>query len=152
MVFRTTKTKCMKPQNFKNHARLVPGFHYVTLLLLLLVFIGSVVNLFNTAHEDLFSALLLTVLSFATILLAFFARGFALKAQDRAIRTEQNFRYFLVTGKPLYASLTMGQIIALRFAGDNEFIALAAKAATEKMSSKEIKMAIQDWKGDYNRV
>ena len=142
----------MKPQNFKNHAQMVPGFHYVTLLLLLLVFIGSVVNLIHSAHEDLFSAFLLAVLSFATILLAFFVRGFALKAQDRAIRAEQNFRYFLATGKPLDASLTMGQIIALRFAGDAEFVALEARAATEKMSSKEIKMAIQDWKGDYNRV
>ena len=142
----------MKPQNFKNHAQIVPGFHYVTLLLLLLVFIGSVVNLINSVRENFYSASLLVVLSFATILLAFFARGFALKAQDRAIRAEQNFRYFIATGKPLNASLLMGQIIALRFAGDDEFVALAEKAATEKMSSKEIKMAIQHWKGDYNRV
>ena len=142
----------MQTQNFKNHSQIVPGFHYGTLLLLVLVLIGSIVNLVNSAHENLYSASLLVALSIATILLAFFARGFALKAQDRAIRAEQNFRCFLVTGKPLDPSLTMGQIIALRFAGDDEFIALAAKAVSEKMSSKEIKMAIQNWKGDYNRV
>ena len=152
MVFRASTNKRMQTQNFKNHSQIVPGFHYGTLLVLVLVLIGSVVNLINTAHENLYSASLLVVLTIATILLAFFARGFALKAQDRAIRAEENFRFFLATGKPLDASLTMGQIIALRFAGDDEFVALAAKAATDKMSSKEIKMAIQHWKGDYNRV
>lgn len=142
----------MQTQNFKNHSQIVPGFHYVTLLLLVAVLIGSIVNLINSAHENVYSASLLVVLTIATILLAFFARGFALKAQDRAIRAEENFRHFIATGKPMDSTLTMGQIIALRFAGNDEFLALSAKAVTDKMSSKEIKMAIQNWKGDYNRV
>ena len=142
----------MQIQNFKNHGQIVPGFHYVTLLLLVAVLIGSIVNLVNSAHENVYSASLLVVLTIATILLAFFARGFALKAQDRAIRAEENFRHFIATGKPMDSALTMGQIIALRFAGNDEFLALSAKAVTDKMSSKEIKMAIQNWKGDYNRV
>ena len=142
----------MQTQNFKNHAQIVPGFHYVILGLLVSVFIGSIVNLINSAHENVYSASLLVVLTIATILLAFFARGFALKAQDRAIRAEENFRHFIATGKPMDSALTMGQIIALRFAGDDEFLTLSAKAVADKMSSKEIKMAIQNWKGDYNRV
>ena len=142
----------MQTQNFKNHSQIVPGFHYVTLLLLVAVLIGSIVNLINSAHENVYSASLLVVLTIATILLAFFARGFALKAQDRAIRAEENFRHFIATGKPMDSALTMGQIIALRFAGNDEYLTLSAKAVTDKMSSKEIKMAIQNWKGDYNRV
>jgi len=142
----------MQTQNFKNHSRMVPGYHYVTLPLLLLVLIGSVVNLVNSAHENVYSASLLVVLAIATILIAFFARVFALKAQDRAIRAEENFRHYIATGQQLDSRLRMAQIIALRFAGDDEFVALAKKAANENMSAKDIKMAIQHWKGDYYRA
>jgi NOL1/NOP2/fmu family ribosome biogenesis protein len=111
-----------------------------------------VVNLIHAAPGNVYSASLLLVLSIATILIAFLARVFALKAQDRAIRAEENFRHYLATGKQLDSRLTIGQIIALRFAGDDEFVELAKKAANENMSSKDIKMAIQHWKGDYYRV
>ncbi len=146
------KNSCMQSQSFKNHARLVPLYHYVTLPLLLVILIGSVVNLSNSAKENVYSASLLVALSFAAILVAFFARGFALKAQDRAIRSEENFRHFIATGQPLDSRLRMSQIIALRFASDDEFVALAKKAVTENMRAKEIKAAIQNWKGDYNRA
>lgn len=142
----------MQTQNLKNHSRIVPGFHLVTLTLLLLVIIGSVVNLINSAPGNIYSASLLVVLSVATFLLAFFARSFALKAQDRAIRAEENFRHYIATGQQLDSRLRMSQIIALRFAGDDEFIALAKKAVAENMSAKEIKMAIKNWKGDYYRA
>lgn len=142
----------MQTQNFKNHSQYVPGFHFITLTLLLLVIIGSVVNLINSVPQNIYSASLLVVLSIATFLLAFFARGFALKAQDRAIRAEENFRHYIATGQQLDSRLKPSQIIALRFAGDDEFVALANKAATENMSAKEIKMAIKNWKGDYYRA
>lgn len=142
----------MQTQNFKNHSQYVPGFHFITLTLLLLVIIGSVVNLVNSAAQNIYSASLIVVLSIATFLLAFFARSFALKAQDRAIRAEENFRHFIATGQPLDNRLRMRHIIALRFAGDDEFVALAKKAATENMTAKEIKMAIKNWKPDYSRA
>jgi len=81
-----------------------------------------------------------------------FTRSFALKAQDRAIRAEENLRHFILTNKPLPSTLRLSQIIALRFASDDEFVELAAKAAAEKMRAKEIKQAIVKWKADYNRV
>ena len=142
----------MTAQNLKNHARFVPLFHFVTLPLLLLVIVGSVVNLINFSHENLLTALLILLLSIVTLLVSFFARAFALKAQDRAIRAEENLRYFIATGKPMDQAITTAQIVALRFAGNEEFVALTNRAVTEKMNSKEIKMAIQNWKGDYNRV
>lgn len=143
----------MAEQNFKNHTRLVPLFHGVTFLLILSGLIGSVINLLDH-HEpgNHYSAALLIVVFLVLLLLFWFVRSFALKAQDRAIRAEENFRHFILTGKPLDKQLRMGQIIALRFASDEEFPALAQRAVAEKMPAKEIKMAIQHWKGDYHRV
>jgi len=86
------------------------------------------------------------------IVIYLYTRVFALKAQDRAIRAEENFRHFILTGKPLDGRLRMTQIIALRFAPDDEFPPLAKKAVEEKLRSKEIKAAIQNWKADHNRV
>ena len=77
---------------------------------------------------------------------------FALKAQDRAIKAEENFRYYLLTGKALSSKLTMRQIIGLRFASDEEFVALADKAVKENLSEKEIKKSIKSWKADTYRV
>ncbi len=82
----------------------------------------------------------------------FFARGFALKAQDRAIRAEENFRHYMLTNKLMDNRLTMPQVVALRFASDEEFILLAQKAADSKMSNIEIKKAIKNWRPDFYRV
>ncbi len=87
------------------------------------------------------------------LLFAFaFLRSFALKAQDRAIRAEENFRYYLLTNKALPSALSMRQIVGLRFASDEEFVALAEKAVKENLTEEGIKKAIKNWKGDYYRV
>lgn len=143
----------MADQNFKNHSRLVPLYHGVAFLLILAGLIGSIINLLN--HHDAgnhYSAALLVVVFIVLLLLFWYARAFALKAQDRAIRAEENFRHYILTGKPLDKQLRLGQIIALRFAPDEEYLALAKKAVEEKMTPKAIKQAIQNWKGDYHRV
>jgi hypothetical protein len=124
----------MNEQNFKNHTQLVPGFHYVTLPLLLVIFIGSLVNLFKCEDDDWLMASILCLISFALVLLAWYARAFALRAQDRAIRAEENFRHFLLTGKPLPTGLRVSQIIALRFAADDSI--LASSAADTSTSSR----------------
>jgi len=91
----------MAEQNYANHPRYVPLFHFVVLPVLLLTLIGSIVNLTQSLgdHERLYSAALIVALSFAGFLTAFFGRVFALKAQDRAIRAEENLRHFAMTGK-----------------------------------------------------
>lgn len=142
----------MAEQNFKNHSRLVPGFHGVTFLLIVAGLIGSVVNLFHADAATHYSAALLIVVFLAVLGVAWYARVFALKAQDRAIRAEENFRHFILTGKPLDKQLRISQIIALRFASDDEFPALAKKAVEEKLSQKQIKQAVQHWRADYHRV
>jgi len=92
------------------------------------------------------------LISFALVLLAWYARAFALRAQDRAIRAEENFRHFLLTGKPLPTGLRVSQIIALRFAADEEFPSLVQKALSDNLSNKQIKESISNWRGDYYRV
>lgn len=142
----------MKNQTYTNHARFVPGFHYVTFLGLILLLIGSVVNLIKSSHENLYSASLLVLVSVLLIFIAFFARSFALKAQDRTIRAEENFRYYLMTKETLPEELSIRQIIGLRFASDEEFVALVKKAIKDQLSEKDIKKSIKNWRGDYYRV
>ena len=149
----------MAEQNFKNHARYVPLYHFITPTAILALIAGSCINLYktcsncsNTDHAGLYSASLICLTSFVLLFLWWYCRSFALRAQDRAIRAEENFRHFLATGKPLDSRLRMGQIIALRFAGDDEYVELVKRAADENMQAKEIKMAIKNWKADHNRV
>ena len=142
----------MQEQNFKNHARLVVGYHGITLFSILALFIGSLVNLFHAEKEGLYSASLLCMCAFIFLMLFWFIRTFALKAQDRAIRAEESLRHFILSGKAIDPRLSIGQIIALRFASNEEFVALCERAAAENLSGKEIKAAIQTWKADFYRV
>ena len=145
----------MQEQNLKNHSRLVPLYHYVTYLLILGALKGSVVKLirsYQTGLTGLLVPAVLVMLSAGLMLTAFFARAFALKAQDRAIRAEENLRCFSLTGKLLDSKLTTQQVIALRFAPDTEFIDLARKAVAENLSPRQIKEQIKNWKADYYRV
>ncbi|MFZ9386801.1 MAG: DUF6526 family protein [Chitinophagaceae bacterium] len=143
----------MSDQNFKNHTRLVPMYHGLAFLLIFAGLIGSVINLLdhNTPGNH-YSAALLVVVFVVLLLIFWYARAFALKAQDRAIRAEENFRHFILTGKPLDKGLRLGQIIGLRFASDEEFPELAKRALQENLSQKEIKMSVKNWRADYHRV
>ncbi|MGE5242862.1 MAG: DUF6526 family protein, partial [Betaproteobacteria bacterium] len=82
-----------------------------------LTLIGSGVNLYHSLgdHERLYSASLIVILTIALIMTALFAHMFALKAQDRAIRAEEQLRHFVLTGKLLDPRLTIRQIISLFF-------------------------------------
>ncbi len=139
-------------QNYANHRRLIPSYHGVVFAALLLGAVGSFVNLFHATHETLYSASLITLIFVIAIANFFFQRGFALRAQDRAIRAEENFRYYRITGKDAPNELTMAQIIALRFASDEEYLPLLEKAVREKLSQTEIKKAIRNWKADNHRA
>jgi hypothetical protein len=142
----------MKEQNFKNHSRFVTGYHVVSTLLLFLLLIGSIVNLVTSNHDNRYSASLLVLSTIVLVLIGFYTRTFALIAQDRAIKAEENFRHYLLTGKTLDAKLKVRQIIGLRFASDEEFPALVEKALKEKLSEKDIKKSIINWRPDYYRV
>lgn len=141
-------------QNFKNHSRLTPLYHFV-LLPLLLIFIAVAAYNFNKAMKadtGRMVAGLFLLGSAILFLLSWFCRKFALMAQDRAIRAEENLRHFSITGKLLPKGLTVPQIVALRFASDNELEILASKSVTEGLSSTSIKKEINNWREDNYRV
>ena len=142
----------MSEQNFKNHGRYIPLWHFITPLVIAGI-LGWGIVLFVDHH--MFTHFLggaMILISFVLLMVWWYARVFALKAQNRAIRAEENFRHFILTGKPLDSKLHMAQIIALRFASDAEMPALAKKAVEDNLSQKQIKEAIQNWKADNNRV
>ncbi len=142
----------MQEQNLKNHTRFSIPYHVITGGALVLLSIGSFVNLFSSSGDNLYSASLICLMSLVLASIFIFTRSFALKAQDRAIRAEENLRHFFLTNRPLDSRLTLSQVIALRFASDNEFPDLAVRAADNKLTSKEIKSLIKNWRGDYHRV
>jgi hypothetical protein len=144
----------MTTQNYAKHTQLVPLFHFILMPVLLLTLIGAAVNLYQSwdDHERIYSASLILVLVIGMIILSFLARTFALKAQDRAIRAEENLRCFVLTGKLLDPRLTIRQVIALRFAPDAELVTLAKRAADESLAADAVKRAIQQWRPDTYRV
>jgi len=139
-------------QNLKNHGKWVIGYHLISFLAILALLIGAIRGLMRSSEDNLYSASLLVLISFILILMFYFLRVFALKAQDRAIRAEEKLRYFILTGRPISDKISTRQIIGLRFAPDDEFPALVEKAEKENLSEKEIKMAIKKWKPDTYRV
>ena len=144
----------MTTQNYANHRQWVLMFHGVLFGLLTLTLVGSLVNLYLSLgdRQRLYSAALIVVLTFAVMMIFFFCRIFALKAQDRAIRAEENLRHFVLTGKLFEPGLTIRQIIGLRFAPDDEFVPLARRAVEEKLTEDAIKRAIRNWRPDLYRV
>ena len=144
----------MTTQNYANHRQTVPMFHGVLFGLLVLTGGGSVTNLIRAVqrHSGVYSAALIVTLTVAVMMLTLFSRMFALKAQDRAIRAEENLRHFALAGKLLDPRLTIRQVIGLRFAPDDEFLGLARRAAEENLSEDAIKRAIKNWKADTYRV
>lgn len=142
----------MKQQNFKNHTRILFSYHIVTGLAAIALFIGAIRNVIHADKSNLYSASLILLIAIVLISIFWYARVFALKAQDRAIRAEENFRFYILTGKPLDVRLRLGQIIALRFASNEELPSLAQKALDNNLSPKKIKMEIKNWRADHHRV
>ncbi len=144
----------MAAQNYKNHIRLVP-LHMIGYLLAFLALGMGFIKLwrsYSTGISGLLVPAILILNAAALIIALWYCRWFALRAQDKAIRAEENLRHFALTGKLLDVKLRMGQIVALRFAPDEEFVELAQRAVKENLSGKQIKESIQNWKADYKRV
>lgn len=142
----------MSTQNFENHKQLVFGYHRILLPALLILFIGSLVNLFKCTPGNCYAASLICFASLLLFVMAYYIRMFPLIAQNRVIRAEENLRFYVLTGKLLPAEIRMSQVIALRFAPDEELEDLVKRAINENLSQKDIKKAIKNWKGDYHRV
>ena len=140
------------PQNFKNHARIDPPFHMVlaTILAVNLYMVG----LFTFRHPSLFSWWLV-ILSIAIWIPVIKLRSYPLKVQDRVIRLEERLRLQSLASAEWHAQiykLSEGQLVGLRFASDDEVVALAKEALEQNLTRKQIKERIKSWRADDYRV
>jgi hypothetical protein len=142
----------VKVQNFQNHARFDPLYHFLVAPVALITVIVAAYQI--TQRQNLADAWFF-ILSVALLVAFLKIRTYALKVQDRVIRLEEELRMEHVLPADLKAripELTVSQIVALRFAPNAELPGLVQQALTNNWSSKEIKKNIVNWRPDYFRV
>jgi len=144
----------MAEQNFANHTKIFPPFHFFVLPVLLINL--GVQIYWLTVFWITFSGVFGVLLALALILGFLSARRFALSVQDRVIRLEERLRYQRLLPadlQPRIEEFTVAQLVSLRFASDSELPALARKVLDEKMQErKAIKQLVKNWKPDYLRA
>ncbi|MBK9165572.1 MAG: hypothetical protein IPM21_17005 [Acidobacteria bacterium] len=142
-----------QPQNYSNHTRWFPLVHFVIFPLSLVLLVWAIVDAWRFFDSSSFRSLLLVVV---VILVSLAARVQALRAQDRLIRLEERLRYSVVLSPELAAKasdLRVGQMVALRFASDEELPELISEVLAGRLTTqKEIKTAIKNWRADHFRV
>jgi len=141
-----------KPQTYANHGRLDPWFHFFLAPITLIILIASIVHVVRHPHPW---GAVHVVLAFALFMLVFKVRSYPLRVQDRVIRLEERLRLATLLPEPLRSrinELDIPQLIALRFASDAEIPALVERTLNEKLTRKQIKQAIQNWRADNFRV
>ena len=145
----------MEKQNYKNHIRYYTPHHFVFYPIVMFLF-GICVYQASTCNEN--KLLWMMIASTIALIgwLAFMLRQhYALGNQNRIVRLEMRFRYYRLTQKnfeEIEQQLSLSQILALRFASDEELVALIEKTIKEKLSVDEIKRTIKNWVPDYMRA
>jgi hypothetical protein len=141
-----------QPQSIKNHARFDPPYHF---FLALVDLANVIVSIIYAVHHFCFYSAWLVVLSLAAFVALFKMRLYPLKVQDRVIRLEERLRLQALAPSEWHSQvfrLSEDQLIALRFASDDEVVELAKQALEHNLTRKQIKERIKDWRGDYWRV
>ena len=145
----------MKTQNYQNHIRYYTAHHFVFYPVVVALFIACITGLCRTTEDHLLW-IVLTTLTAALGWFSFMTRQhYALGNQNRIARLELRFRYYVVTHKrfeEIEQQLSIAQIMALRFASDEELEELAQKAIREKLSPDAIKRSVKHWTPDYMRL
>ncbi|MES1241862.1 MAG: DUF6526 family protein [Acidobacteriota bacterium] len=148
----------MAEQNYRNHVRTVPGYHYVTFGILAVNLLWSLYRLFRPAVEGmpLIDRLLAVLVAGALAGIALYGRLFALAVQDRVIRNEMHARLAAVLPPDLRArigELRRGHLVALRFAGDEELPELTRQVLEGRLTKgDDIKKAVRSWQPDHLRA
>ena len=144
----------MKQQSASNHTRYQPLQQFIWLPLSVVLLLSTIGYVIYRIASGTFSAALLLLLGAVVLAIipGMLARIYALTLQDRLIRTEEQLRYYMLTNQRIDARITMKQLIALRFASDEEYVALVEKTVKEDLSPEEIKASIKSWRADHQRV
>ncbi len=140
-------------QNYKNHTRIVPMFHFGVLGIFTINCLWTAYRLIGDVTGQAVMDLLVAV---GLLLLALSVRSMILRVQDRVIRLEMRLRLREVLSPDLHGkipALTTRQLVALRFGSDAELPALVREVLAGTLAtSKDIKLRIKDWQGDYLRA
>lgn len=145
----------MENQNYKNHIRFYPAHHFVFYPITLILLATSVYFALKFEEQRaiwIFISILIALIIWVAFMLR---QHYALILQNRIVRLELRYRYFTLTNERLELiedKLNDSQLFALRFAPDEEFVALLKRAISENLSGTAIKKSIKNWKGDYHRV
>jgi len=142
----------MQTQNYKNHGQIVYKYYLMAGIPILVLLFLSIRKLLHSDGSEKDNAVLFLIGGWVLLVILFKSRSFALTAQDRAIRAEENLRHYVLTGKLLDSRLSVRQVVALRFASDEELPSLAQRAADENLTNDAIKQAINNWRADTYRV
>jgi hypothetical protein len=141
------------PQNFANHTKYDPPFHFFVLPVLLSTVLLAMWGLAQSPTN--FDRIWTLVLTVALLIAAFKIRIYALRVQDRVIRLEERLRLSSLLSEPLRSrinDLTTSQMVALRFAPDDELPELVEKALAGNLPNADIKKAILSWRPDHARI
>ena len=140
-------------QSLKNHARTIPAYHYFVFGVLAANVVWTAYRVVTDFSGDRLMSVLVAV---ALVVLALYARVFALTVQDRVIRNEMHERLRQLLPPPMHSrieSLTVGQLVALRFASDAELPELCTKVLDDGINDRrEIKKMIKNWRPDPIRA
>jgi hypothetical protein len=150
----TLEGRMAEQQNFSNHAKFFPPFHFFAAPILLANLIWS---FFRVRHDGFTAYSIFQVFVAAALVVTLtIARVMALKVQDRVIRLEERLRYQRLLPadlQPRIDDFTVNQFVSLRFASDPELPALARKVLDDKIDDrKTIKQMIKVWRPDYLRA
>jgi hypothetical protein len=142
-----------KVQNYHNHAKVVPLYVYFVLPVL---FANIGLAAMDAVRDLSTRSVVALLVAMALALTAVYARTFALKAQDRVIRLEMRLRLRELLPaelRPRIDEFTVDQLVALRFAGDEELPALASTTLRDDLRDRRtIKKMVRDWRADHARL
>jgi hypothetical protein len=145
----------MRKQNFANHVRYYTAHHFIFYPLLLAAISLSVYKMVQQPDQRDVWGTVLALFLFTGWSSFMMRQHYALGNQNRILRIEMRFRFFLITGErlePLEEKLSFGQLAALRFASDAELPALMTRTIRENLRPSEIKKSIVHWLPDTMRV
>jgi Family of unknown function (DUF6526) len=141
------------PQTYANHVRIHPPFHRFLFPGAVVLLILTIVNVVR--HYQQLTAWILLLMGVLFPVAVLLIRTNALRVQNRLIRLEERLRLQALLPADMSAripELTESQLIALRFASDDELPALVEKVLTAKMQPGDIKKVIVTWRADTFRV
>jgi hypothetical protein len=147
----------MPDQSYASHRRYDPRFHFIVIPVLAINALISLYFAYKTiGRPNVYFAFWGAIVAIVLLLLSLSVRAYATALQDRIIRLEERLRLERLLPddlRPRIGELTTGQLISLRFCGDDQVGELTrAVLEGEVRGREEIKKRIASWRADHHRV